>query len=254
MHWDPETYNTFKNERLIPFSDLLKMVKVKKQMDVIDLGCGTGEITRKLADALPGSHVLGIDTSAEMLKYSEKYTDERVRFERTSIEDALNFGQQWDLIFSNSALHWVPDHNVLFQQLISCLKPDGQLVVQMPNQNQNIANRLLKDLAEKEPFRAIFHNLNNNSPVLATESYAELLSDHNCKEMTVMEKIYPLVFPDTNAVLDWVSGAALLPYLEKLNEDTKQVFIDEFKRSLELKFTNSPVFYPFKRIIIEASF
>src|SRR5690349_16633566 len=101
MSWNPATYNKFKSERFTPFYDLVALVKVKKGLRVIDLGCGTGELTRKLADLLPESTVSGIDSSAEMLKDSKAFENDSVKFECRSIEEQVQLNQKWDLVFSN---------------------------------------------------------------------------------------------------------------------------------------------------------
>src|SRR4051812_2114070 len=106
MAWNPGVYNQFKKERYAAFDDLLKLVTVKPGLSVIDLGCGTGELTRRLTDHLPGSKVLGIDASAEMLKEADAFATKNLVFAQHTIEDVLNQGKKWDLVFSNAAIQW----------------------------------------------------------------------------------------------------------------------------------------------------
>lgn len=67
MPWNPDRYHQFQKERSAPFEDALALVTVRAGLRVVDLGCGTGELTRRLADALPDCDALGLDSSAEML-------------------------------------------------------------------------------------------------------------------------------------------------------------------------------------------
>jgi len=254
MTWNPAIYNKFKTERFAPFYDLLKLVTVKPGMNVIDLGCGTGELTSELARQLPGAVVFGIDSSEAMLKEAAAFENNLLQFECSTIEEQLNSDQQWDLIFSNAAIQWVADHPTLFPKLIGRLKPGGQLALQIPDQQQNSTNRLLEATAEEEPFKSALQNWKRTSPVLTMEAYAQLLFENGSQSMTVYEKIYPLVLKDTDALFDWVSGTALIPYLEKLEGNTRQLFIDAFQSSLKEHFPKTPVFYPFKRILMEATF
>ena len=254
MSWNPETYNKFKSERFAPFYDLLTLVKVKPSLNVIDLGCGTGELTRKLADYLPGSTVLGIDSSQEMLNDSTAFANENVRFECKSIEKQVTLEEKWDMVFSNAAIQWVEDHKNLLPKLISTIKPGGQLLIQTPSQNHNITNRLLDELGDEQPYRTIYKNWKRVSPVLEIDEYGQILFENGSKSITVYEKIYPLVLPDTNALYNWVSGTALIPYLEKLGTPEKETFVNEYRNRLRKNFHQTPVFYPFKRIIIEATF
>jgi trans-aconitate 2-methyltransferase len=252
MAWNPETYNQFKSERFTPFYDLLELVQVKPGLQVIDLGCGTGELTRKLADASPDSQVTGIDSSAEMLEKSQAFEREGLRFSLLGIEEQLESDEKFDLIFSNAAVQWVEDHENLFSTLISKLTPGGQLVIQMPAQNHNLSNRLLVELAGQEPFREALQGWTRQSPVLDIEQYARILFENRCRFMTVFEKIYPLTLPNSETLFDWVSGTALIPYLEKLDQSLHHAFCNSYKELLKSHFDKSPVFYPFKRIILEA--
>lgn len=254
MPWNPDTYNKFKSERFEPFYDVLNLIRIKPGMDVVDLGCGTGELTRKLADALPGSSVLGIDSSREMLDQSREFEHEGLRFELRSIEAQVESFQKWDLVFSNAALQWVENHEVLFQKIISGLKPNGQMAIQMPAQHHNISNRILHLLADEPPYQKILQGWKRISPVLDIDRYAGLIYKHGGTNIIAYEKIYPLILPDAHALFDWVSGTALLPYLERLHGESRQKFIDEYKNRLHLEFDKTPVFYPFRRIILSAMF
>jgi trans-aconitate 2-methyltransferase len=254
MAWNPETYNQFKSERSAPFYDLLALVKAKPAMTVIDLGCGTGELTSKLAGTLPDSIVLGIDSSVEMLNDSRAFANERLRFECRSLEKQTELGLQYDLVFSNAAIQWAEDHEGLFPKIISMIRPGGQLLVQMPAQNHNISNRLLNELAATEPFQSALGNYARDSPVLGIDHYASLLFENGSRSMTVFEKIYPLVLKDSDALFQWVSGTALIPFAERLEGQVRTDFIDAYQHMLQAQFKKTPVFYPFRRIILEATF
>lgn len=254
MAWNPDTYNQFKSERSAPFYDLLALLKVQPGLEVIDLGCGTGELTGKLADTVPGSNVLGVDSSEEMLGKSRQIGGSTLNFECISIENQLEKEQQWDVVFSNAALQWVPDHETLFPRIMTKIKPGGQLLVQMPSQHHNITNHLLNELATQGPFASVFAGWNRLSPVLELDHYAQLLFENGSKSMQVFEKIYPLILKDVDELLTWVSGTALIPYLERLPESLKAPFLENYKAVLASHFPKTPVFYPFKRTLIWAQF
>lgn len=254
MAWNPNTYNKFKLERFLPFFDLAALIEIMPGLEVIDLGCGTGELTRKLADMLPDSKVMGVDSSKEMLDDAREFENEHVRFEERSIEEQLQSGMQWDLVFSNAAIQWVEDHKSLFPEIISSIKSGGQLVIQLPAQNHNLTNQMLSELASDPLFKSHFNNWDRADTVLNIDDYAELLFENGGTNITVFEKIYPLVLNDSDALFDWVSGTALIPYLEKLDDQNKQNFINEYKARLKSRFPKSPVFFPFKRILMKATF
>ena len=82
MPWNPAQYHKFQSERSAPFFDLLNLVEIRPQLKVIDLGCGTGELTRILADALPESTVTGLDSSLQMLDKAASHASKNLRFEQ----------------------------------------------------------------------------------------------------------------------------------------------------------------------------
>ncbi|MDA1095819.1 MAG: methyltransferase domain-containing protein [Chloroflexi bacterium] len=250
MPWDPDLYHRFREQRSAPFFDLLRLIQVRPGLQVIDLGCGTGELTRTLADHLPESTVLGVDTSPEMLERAALQANARVRFERQDIAQATG---QWDLVFSNAAIQWVDDHVSLIPRLLSMVAPGGQLVVQLPSNHEHVTHTLVLDLAAQEPFRTALGGWNRPFPVLGIDSYAQLLHDHGATDLTVLEKVYPHVLPDADALVEWTSGTTLVPYLERLPEGLRDRFIATYRAELHQSFPTSPVFYGFRRILFAAS-
>src|SRR5258706_14521219 len=103
MPWDPAQYRKFESERFAPFDDLLAMLAIRPGMRVIDLGCGTGDLTARLAERLPESDVLGIDSSASMLAEAGRHAHPGLRFERREIEAIAGAtgDRGWDLVFSH---------------------------------------------------------------------------------------------------------------------------------------------------------
>ena len=254
MAWNPDTYNQFKEERFAPFYDLLHLLNIRENLHVIDLGCGTGELTAKLAIRLAGSTVLGVDASPEMLQQSAAFANDRLQFHCRSIERQLTTGQQFDLVFSNAAIQWVTNHPKLLPDIINTIKPDGQLLIQLPAQHHNATNKILQTLSNEPDYQPLFQNWERVSPVLEPDVYAQLLFENGGTQITVYEKIYPLIVPDTDALFTWVSGTALLPYLEKLPAENRDQFIRDYKNRLAQQFPSTPVFYPFKRILMSAKF
>ena len=247
MPWNPDQYHKFSAERSAPFDDLLQLVQVRTGLRVVDLGCGTGELTRKLADALPDSDVVGIDTSDQMLEKAAKHARPGLRFEQG---DQSDLSGEWDLIFSNAALQWSEDHAHLFPKLIGRLKPGGQLAVQMPSNHEHISHRVIRSAAGREPFRSALKGWVRFAPVLSIEIYADLLFQQNVERIQVFEKVYPHVLADADAVVEWISGTALVPYFERLVEPVREQFTQAIRAELRAAMPGSPLFYPFKRTFL----
>jgi trans-aconitate 2-methyltransferase len=250
MPWDPEQYHKFQAERFAPFEDLVRLVRVRPGLRAVDLGCGTGELTRRLADMLPESEVVGIDSSPEMLAKAAQQARDGLRFEQG---DLAALAGEWDLIFSHAAIHWVEDHEALIPRLLARLRPGGQLVVQQPSNHTHPAHLLIVETAGEAPFRAALGGWTRTPPVLPVERYAEMLFAYGGRDLTVFEKVYPHVLPDADAVAEWTRGTALVPYLERLPPDLRDAFLARYRARLREHMPGTPVFYGFRRILFAAS-
>jgi trans-aconitate 2-methyltransferase len=149
MPWNPDQYHQFKQERSAPFDDLLQLVNCRDGLEVVDLGCGTGELTRRLADTLVDSRVQGVDSSTEMLARANSQARPGLDFQLGQIE---NVRGKWDLVFSNAAIQWVDDHPALIPRLLGLVKPSGQLAVQLPSNHTSFAHRAITETAHESPF------------------------------------------------------------------------------------------------------
>ena len=248
MPWNPEQYHKFQSERSAPFYDLLKLVKIRPQIKAIDLGCGTGELTRVLADALPNSDVTGLDSSHQMLDKAASYSSSNLRFEQGDLSELTG---NWDLIFSNAAIQWCEEHEKLIPHFFSKLNPGGQLCIQMPSNHNHISHLIIRETAKEEPFNKILNGFERIAPVLSIDQYTKILFEQNAKDILVFEKIYPHVLENSDAVIEWISGTALVPYFEKLGEH-KPEFLEALRRKMKKALPESPLLYPFRRILFSA--
>ncbi|NQU05152.1 MAG: methyltransferase domain-containing protein [Calditrichaeota bacterium] len=247
MPWNPDTYLKFKNERAEPLIDLLQLVKIRPNLKVIDLGCGTGELTAELAERLPDSNVTGIDNSSEMLNKASPLERPDLRFELINIEEMSG---KWDLIFSNAALHWIDDHYSLIPRLLKMLNPGGQLVAQFPSGHRNKAQKAIGEIASTEPFYTAMNNWYWDFPVLKTDEYAELLFMNGGSEITVYDKVYPHILQNADDVFDWVAGTTMIPYIERLPGDLHESFRKKIRERLHQIWREGPLLYPFRRILM----
>jgi trans-aconitate 2-methyltransferase len=249
MAWDPEQYHKFQTERALPFYDLLNLIESRGHLRVIDLGCGTGELTLALFRRLPDSEVVGIDSSVEMLAAAQEKAQPGLRFERRRIEEVAG---QWDLVFSHAALQWVEGHETLIPHIFALVAPGGQLAVQLPSNLGSPAHQLLLETVKEAPFVETLAGWVRPNPVLSIVHYAELLYQCGGEAITVFEKIYPHLLRDAAAVLEWSLGTSLRPYLARLPEALHPSLIERYRQKLEQRWPAGPVFYPFQRTLFAA--
>lgn len=250
MPWNPEIYNKFKNIRYQPFYDLADFIEPVSGMKAIDLGCGTGEQTAILADKFKEANFLGVDSSAEMLEQSKSLETDNLHFRKATTEETLKSGEKWDLIFSNAALQWSNDHETLFTELIKRVNPKGQFAVQMPVQPENKLNVILAELVDEEPFKYYLKSYKRDSPVLSIDEYAQILFNGGLEDLKIMQKVYPIIANDHETLYNFISGSALIPYIERLEGDEKALFINTYKKRIALHFPKLPAIYSFKRLLL----
>jgi trans-aconitate 2-methyltransferase len=246
--WSPEQYERFKTERRQPFDDLLSLVEKRPRMRVADLGCGTGELTRELHESLGAEETIGIDDSETMLLKAGHFGDEMLRFEKGNIE-AFVTDRPFDLIFSNAALHWVPDHEALFKRLTNLLSTRGQLAVQMPDNDEHPSHRIAAEVAGR------FGVSPRPDHVLPPAKYAEILHRLGYERQHVRLQVYGHILPSTADVVEWVRGALLTHYESLLPEEKFVEFLDEYRDALLTALGDErPYFYTYDRVLLWASF
>jgi trans-aconitate 2-methyltransferase len=260
--WDPRQYDKFQREREQPFYDLLRLVRPAPVMRVVDLGCGTGKLTRVAHQQLHALETTGIDRSATMLtEIRAGELPAGLRFEVGTIEDfvAQQTGARavpgragHDLILSNAAFHWVEDHDALLHRLAAALAPSGQLAFQVPAQHDELSHRIADELTDVEPFKTAFGGWRRPQPVLTPDAYARLLYRCGFEDPSVQLIVYPHVLPSRDQVVEWMKGTLLTEFERHLppGSDLFTPFVEEYRRRLIGRLEASqPFFFPFKRIL-----
>ena len=256
--WDPRQYDRFQREREQPFFDLLALVRPVPRMKVVDLGCGTGKLTRILHERLQAVETIGIDRSDRMLAATRaEALPAGLSFEVGTIESfiARSAGLAastavCDLIFSNAALHWVVDHDALLSRLAGALPPEGQLAFQVPAQHDTLSHVVAEEITAIEPFRSAFRGWHRPQPVLAPEEYARLLYRCGFDDPIVRLIVYPHVLAGPDEVVEWMKGTLLTEYARHLPADLFDRFVEEYGTRLVARLdATRPFFFPFKRIL-----
>jgi trans-aconitate 2-methyltransferase len=251
--WDPDQYHRFADERSAPFWDLLDLVRQVPGGRVVDLGCGSGELTAELHRALGAAETLGLDSSPAMLALAQPRAGEGdgLRFE---LGDIAGFGQGgWDVVFSNAALHWLPDHRALLARLAGLLAAGGQLAVQMPANDDHPSHRVAAELVAEAPFAAALGGYRRDWPVQPPEWYATLLDRLGLAAQHVRLQVYLHRLAGPEEVVEWVRGTLLTDYQRRLPAELFDEFLGRYReRLLERLDDERPYRFAFKRILLRA--
>jgi len=254
MPWDPRRYEAFADARLRPLLDLLARVPGPESgwtpRRIADLGCGSGNGTRLLAQRWPEASVLGIDASPEML--------ETARSRGGSIDwQQAELGEwqpqvRFDLLFSNAALHWLDSHATLFPRLLKMLAAHGILAVQMPRNFDAASHRAALELAQEAPYREHLLASLRMRPVLEPREYYDLLVPL-CATVDIWETEYLQVLSGDNPVADWTRSTFLVPLLDGLPRGLREPFEVEYRRRVSSAYgqrADGSTLYPFRRLFM----
>ena len=245
--WDPAQYSRFADDRARPFFELVDRVRVSRPHRVVDLGCGPGNLTATLAQRWPGARVLGIDSSAEMVEAATP--SDRLSFELGDI-NAFQAHPDVDVLISNAALQWVPEHLPLLRRWAAALPSGAWMAWQVPGNFQAASHLLLLDLARSVRWSGqLAHVPRFDRPVVPAAEYANLLLDAGWTADT-WETTYEHVLQGPNAVLEWVRGTTLGPIRAVLDPDDFQEFEGQYAELLREAYPqrSGGTLYPFRRI------
>lgn len=226
--WSPASYLRFEDERTRPASDLLAQVRHTSPRRVVDLGCGPGNSTELLATRFPDAEVVGVDLSPAMVAEARRRLP-HLRFERADA-GLWTPGPETDLVFSNAALHLVPDHLGVMERLLASLPAGSTLAVQMPDNVGELSHRLMSARAEAGPYARRLQGA-AREPLPPVGVYYDRLRPL-CRRLDLWHTVYSHPLAGHAAIVDWLRSTALRPFLEPLDAAEQGHFLAAYQRAL----------------------
>ncbi|MFY9717636.1 MAG: methyltransferase domain-containing protein [Thermoplasmata archaeon] len=251
--WDPGQYLRFERQRGLAVHDLVARLHDRSPKRIVDLGCGAGPSTALLRQRWPTAYIEGIDSSAEMLA-AARPTDPSTVWQHGDLRD-WQASEPFDLVFSNAALHWVPEHERLFARLISQVAPGGALAVQMPVNSESPAHRAIRDTAAEPRWAPRWGPELPRANVEAPERYYRFLAPASTA-IELWQTEYVHVLPDAPSIVEWVKGTTLRPYLDALPMAADRgKFLEEIAERIAAAYpaeSDGRVLFPFRRQFLVA--
>jgi trans-aconitate 2-methyltransferase len=251
--WSARQYLKFEDERTRPPRDLLAQVPLQDPRRVIDLGCGPGNSTELLIARYPQAEVTGLDSSPDMLRQA------RARLPDCAfVEGDLatwNPPQRTDVLFANAVFQWVPDHSTVLRRLLEALPSGGALAVQMPDNTNEPALALMREVAGRGPWAqslALAAAARDDLPTVA--DYYDLLRPA-CTHLDIWHTVYNHVMAGPHGIVEWFKGSALRPFLSALDDDMRAGFVADYAACIAKAYParfDGKVLLKFPRLFIVA--
>ena len=251
--WSARQYLKFEDERTRPPRDLLAQMPLEAPRRVIDLGCGPGNSTELLIARYPKAEVIGLDSSPDMLRQA------RARLPDCAfVEGDLSTWsppQGTDVLFANAVFQWVPDHPAVLRRLLEALPAGGALAVQMPDNMDEPSHILMREVAHQEPFRKQLAEAAQLRDVLPKPgTYYDALRPL-CSRLEIWHTVYNHVLDNAEAIVEWVKGTGLRPFVDPLDPPQRKTFLAEYTARVAASYlpqADGKVLLRFPRIFIVA--
>jgi trans-aconitate 2-methyltransferase len=247
--WNPDRYLKFKNERTQPSIDLVSRIDFADPKTIIDFGCGPGNSTQVLVNRWPKARIIGLDNSPAMIAKARKDYPEQewVLADAASYEPDVKV----DIVFSNAAIQWIPNHKKLINKFYNLLSDNGIVAVQMPQFWDMPVGKIIKKVSKDSRW------------ISQTEKASKLIRIHDYsfyynrlyvlfKKVEIWETYYMHTLDSQMSIIDMIISTGMKPYLEKLDSDeAKREFIDEVLKGIQKFYSlqkDGKVIFPFKRL------
>jgi trans-aconitate 2-methyltransferase len=250
--WDADHYLRFGAERTRPAVDLVQRIQIDHPRRVVDIGCGPGNSTEVLRARWPEADIVGVDSSREMIAAARQRHPEGEWIEA----DAATWtsDEPFDVVFSNAALQWLPDHAAIISRLFGLVASGGVLAVQIPSYSRNPVRVHIHDISEdarwSDRMEAARSALTMESPAF----YYDVLSPVAAK-IDLWETEYSHVMPDAGAIVEWISSTGLRPFLDAVSPDERESFLKMLRERVTESYprrADGKVLFPFKRLFVVA--
>jgi trans-aconitate 2-methyltransferase len=248
--WSPESYLKFGNERTQPSIDLVNRIRVDRQPEtIVDIGCGPGNSSRVLNERWPNARLTGVDSSPKMI---EKARSDYPQCEWI-LADAATFSSdtKFDIVFSNAAIQWIPDHEHLLARLCGLLSSEGILAVQVPQFKNMPLSQAIERATQQDRWKKQTAHCSDLFSYHTYGFYYDELSKH-LRRIEMWETRYHHVLESQLAIIEWIRSTGLKPYLDSLDSDEERAAFEEavlaeVKKDYPLQ-KDRKVLFPFIRL------
>ena len=224
--FDPKKYQQASNHQKDWGNRLIDELHLHGDEIILDLGCGEGTLTARLATLVPDGGVVGMDSSIQMIQVGKGLETSNLKFICRDIDD-LDFIEGFDVIFSNAALHWVTDHDRLLINVHRALRPGGVARFNFAGDG-NCSNffATVRKLMVGPRYSRYFKEFLWPWYMPTVEAYEEKVNSTGLFDSRVWGEIADRSFTATG-LIGWIEQPSIVPLLEQVASDDKQAFRDD---------------------------
>ncbi|MDP3397343.1 MAG: methyltransferase domain-containing protein [Methanoregula sp.] len=227
--WNAADYNKSSPAQQLWAQELIEKLGLSHNSRVLDIGCGDGKVTAEIASRIPKGRVLGVDNSPEMIRFANEHFPpdkyQNLSFMQADAK-ALPFSDEFDVVFSNAALHWILDHRPVLAGIARSLRPEGRILIQMGGKgNADQAFVALDSLLKRPAWGQYFSGFSFIFGFFDTTEYRGWLIASGFEPCRVELIPKDMMYATRKDFAAWIR-TTWLPWLARLPEHAKPGFIE----------------------------
>ncbi len=228
--WDPGDYEKNSSAQESAAEAILSRLDLVGDEHILDIGCGDGKVTAKIAALVPHGRVTGIDSSKEMIDHARKrYPPTQYANLRFENGDAQNLGytSEFDIVVSFACLHWVKDHIAVLRGIKRSLLPGGRMIIQCSGRGtDDDIFALAKKIIRSDKWSEYFQGYSNPHGIYGPAEYHAWLNQIGLDELKVSLNVRDMVLPGRSGLEGFIR-TTWLSLTERIPDDMKEQFISE---------------------------
>jgi trans-aconitate 2-methyltransferase len=234
--------------------NLISKIALQGNETILDLGCGDGCLTEELSLLVPHGNVLGIDASIGMIQTAREICRDNLDFIHMDMNN-LSFSNEFHIIFSNAALHWVKDHTRLLQSCYTALKERGILLWDFGSKG-NCANFLevIQKKMGDDRYIGFFKDFEMPWFMPSKNHYEELISSIGFSDVSITEINRDRYFSTYEDMIKWIDQPCIVPFIECIPDTLKSTFRKEVIEEMleKTRQSDGTCFETFRRLQVYA--
>jgi trans-aconitate 2-methyltransferase len=227
--WNPAEYYTSSSAQEQWAKELVGKLGLFGHERVLDIGCGDGKVTAAIARSLPEGSVTGLDSSPEMIRFARKHFPHTTYPNLSFIESdarCLPFVEEYDLVFSAAALHWISDHTPVLAGIARSLCPGGKLLIQMGGKGNAEQILGIGDIVQHRPeWEMYFRDFSFRFGFFDSAEYRGWLTDAGFESLRIEMIPKDMTYPSRKELAAWIR-TTWLPRQERLPEEKRSGYIE----------------------------